>query len=146
MTSFVNEAQEFLGSEKIGEMFKHFGIEGASLRVPSPRLEEILIKVSSGETINREDALFLMNLDRGEVVFLVLAASVVREKGKSKTVTFSKNVFLPLTRLCRDHCGYCTFRIEPEEGELFVPPDQVIKAAKEGAHLGCTETPICNRR
>jgi len=139
MTSFADDAKGLFSSERISGMFKHFGIEGASLRVPSPRLEEILIKVSSGETINREDALFLVNLDRGEVVFLVLAASVVREKGKSKTVTFSKNVFLPLTRLCRDHCGYCTFRIEPEEGELFVPPDQVIKAAKEGAHLGCTE-------
>src|SRR3972149_11179489 len=139
MTSFVNEAQEFLGSEKIGEMFKHFGIEGASLGAPSPGLEEILIKVSSGETINREDALFLMNLNREEIVFLVLAASEVRERGKNKTVTFSKNVFVPLTKLCRDHCGYCTFRIEPEEGELFVPPYEVVKAARDGARLGCTE-------
>src|SRR3990170_461431 len=139
MTSFVNEAQELFSSERIREMFKHFGIEGASLRAPSPRLEEILIKATSVETINREDALFLMNLNREEIVFLVLAASEVRERGKNKTVTFSKNVFVPLTKLCRDHCGYCTFRIEPEEGELFVPPAQVIKAAKEGAHLGCTE-------
>ncbi|MGH7800361.1 MAG: 7,8-didemethyl-8-hydroxy-5-deazariboflavin synthase CofG [Thermodesulfobacteriota bacterium] len=139
MTSFVNEAQEFLGSERIREMFKQFGIEGSSLRAPSPRLEEILIKINSGETINREDALFLMNLNREDIVFLVLAASEVREIGKNKTVTFSKNMFVPLTRLCRDHCGYCTFRIEPEEGELFVPPEEVINAAREGVSVGCTE-------
>ncbi|HLE26443.1 MAG TPA: 7,8-didemethyl-8-hydroxy-5-deazariboflavin synthase CofG [Thermodesulfobacteriota bacterium] len=139
MTSFVNGAQEFLGSERIREMFKHFGIDDASLRVPSARLEEILIKINSGKTIDREGALFLMNLNREEIVFLVLAASEVRERGKNKTVTFSKNVFVPLTRLCRDHCGYCTFRIEPEEGELFVPPDEVINAAREGASVGCKE-------
>jgi 7,8-didemethyl-8-hydroxy-5-deazariboflavin synthase CofG subunit len=139
MTSFVNEAQDLLSSDRIRGMFRRLGIDGASLRTPSRRLEEILHMARSGETIDREDALFLMNLDRDEIVFLVLAASEVRERGKNKTVTFSKNVFVPLTRLCRDHCGYCTFRIEPGEGELFVHPNDVIKVAREGARLGCTE-------
>ncbi len=138
MTSFVNEAQELFGSEKVRSMFSLFGIEGSSLTVPSPRLEEILLKVTSDELINREDAIFLMGLDKDEIAFLVLAASRVRERGK-KPITFSKNVFVPLTRLCRDRCGYCTFKIEPEEGELFIPPDEVIDMARKGARLGCTE-------
>jgi 7,8-didemethyl-8-hydroxy-5-deazariboflavin synthase CofG subunit len=139
MTSFVNYAQELFGSEKIRSMFNLFGIEEASLMTPSPRLEEISIKAISGELINREDALFLMNLDKNEIAFLILSASRVRERGKRNIITFSKNVFVPLTRLCRDRCGYCTFKIEPEDGELFVPPDEVINAARRGAHLGCTE-------
>ncbi|HEY7535098.1 MAG TPA: 7,8-didemethyl-8-hydroxy-5-deazariboflavin synthase CofG [Thermodesulfobacteriota bacterium] len=139
MTSFVNKTQELFSFDRIRGMVKHLGMGDALSRVPSSRLEEILIKAISGETISREDALFLINLDRSEIVFLVLAASEVREKGKNKTVTFSKNVFVPLTRLCRDHCGYCTFRIEPGEGELFVSPDEVVKAARDGANLGCTE-------
>ncbi len=139
MTSFVNEAQDLLSSDRIRGMFRRLGMDGASLRAPSRRLEEVLLKARSGETIDREDALFLMNLDRDEIIFLILAASEVRERGKNKTVTFSKNVFVPLTRLCRDHCGYCTFKIEPEEGELFVKPNEVIRIAREGARLGCTE-------
>ncbi|MCI0455029.1 MAG: 7,8-didemethyl-8-hydroxy-5-deazariboflavin synthase CofG [Candidatus Dadabacteria bacterium] len=139
MTSFVNEAQVLLSSDRIRGMFKRLGMDGVSLRAPSRRLEEILLKARSGETIDREDALFLMNLDRDEIIFIILAASEVRERGKNKTVTFSKNVFVPLTRLCRDHCGYCTFKIEPEEGELFVKPNEVIRVARQGARLGCTE-------
>lgn len=153
MTSFVNEAQELFGSGKIRSMFSLFGIEESSLTAPSPRLEEIFLKVTSDELINREDAIFLMNLDKDEIAFLVLAASRLRKRGK-KPITFSKNVFVPLTRLCRDRCGYCTFKIEPEggalkpsfsdhyprpEGELFIPPDEVINMARKGARLGCTE-------
>ncbi len=138
MTSFVNEVQELFGSERIRGMLNLFGIEESSVAPLSPRLEEILRKAISGELINREDALFLMNLDKDEIAFLILAASKVRERSK-KTITFSKNVFVPLTRLCRDRCGYCTFKIEPEEGELFMPPDEVIEVARRGARLGCTE-------
>jgi FO synthase len=138
MTYFVNGAQELFGSEKIRSMFNLFGIKGASLAGPSPRLEEVLLKAVSGELITGEDALFLMNLDKDEIAFLILAASKVRERSK-KAITFSKNVFVPLTRLCRDRCGYCTFKIEPEEGELFLPPDEVIEVARRGARVGCTE-------
>jgi len=153
MTSFVDEVQELFDSEKIRYMFNLLGIEESSLTVPSSRLKGILLKAASGELIDREDALFLMNLDKNETAFLVFASCKVRERGK-KAITFSKNVFVPLTRLCRDRCGYCTFRIEPEdgalksslsdhyprpEGELLIPPDEVIDMAKKGARFGCTE-------
>src|ERR1700757_4527484 len=139
MTSFVNYAEELFSSEKIRSMFNLFDIEETSLMTLSPRLEEIFLKAISGELITKEDALFLMNLDKDEIAFLILSASRVRERGKKNIITFSKNVFVPLTRLCRDRCGYCTFKIEPEDGELFVPPDEVIDVARKGAHLGCTE-------
>src|SRR2546422_3214310 len=46
---------------------------------------------------------------------LLARAGEVRDRGRGRTVTFSKKVFVPLTTLCRDYCGYCTFRRDPGE-------------------------------
>ena len=139
MTSFVNDARQLFATEAIRTMLNGLGIEGAHLFPPSPKLEGIFKKAISGETINREDALRLVDVEGNDLAFLILVAGKIREKGKNGTVTFSKNVFVPLTRLCRDNCGYCTFKIEPEEGDLLVPPDEVLNTAREGVRLGCTE-------
>lgn len=139
MTSFVNDARQLFATETIRTMLNRLGIEESNFFPPSPKLEGILKKATSGETIKREDALWLVDVEGNDLVFLILAAGKIRERGKNSTVTFSKNVFVPLTRLCRDNCGYCTFKIEPEEGELLVPPDEVLNTAREGARLGCTE-------
>jgi FO synthase len=68
-------------------------------------------------------------------------ASSIRDQGKGNTVTFSPKVFIPLTHLCRDFCGYCTFRQDPgQAGEtLYMTPEQVLDVAHAGARLGCTE-------
>ena len=71
---------------------------------------------------------------------LCRAASLIRDAGKGRTVTFSPKVFIPLTRLCRDFCGYCTFRQAPHEAEsLYMSPDEVLAVAEAGERLGCTE-------
>lgn len=139
MGMFVSEMEAFLSQERIRSVFRHLCAEPNSLGPPSPELEEILTKAISGEAMSREDALCLGDIENNHIPFLLVAASKIRERGKGNTVTFSKNVFIPLTRLCRDHCGYCTFKIEPGEGELFVPPGEVINTARNGASLGCTE-------
>jgi len=55
-------------------------------------------------------------------------------------VTFSRNVFVPVTNACRNRCGYCTFRREPDEpGSCFMSPKDVIPILKEGKKAGCTE-------
>ncbi|HSE84480.1 MAG TPA: 7,8-didemethyl-8-hydroxy-5-deazariboflavin synthase CofG, partial [Thermodesulfobacteriota bacterium] len=138
-TSFVNDARQLFATETIRTMLNGLSIEQPNILPPSPKLERILEKAISGETITREDALHLIDVKDNDLIFLILAAGKIRERGKNSTVTFSKNVFVPLTRLCRDNCGYCTFKIEPEEGELLVPPDEVLSTAREGARLGCTE-------
>ena len=56
----------------------------------------------------------LKNYFNNDLTHLVEAASAVRNEGKGNIVTFSPKVFIPLTRLCRDYCGYCTFRLDPE--------------------------------
>src|SRR6476620_12379033 len=55
-------------------------------------------------------------------------------------VTYSPKVFIPLTTLCRDVCGYCTFARPPRRRErAFLPVDEVLEIARAGAAAGCTE-------
>ena len=60
--------------------------------------------------------------------------------GHGHTVSFSKKVFIPLTRLCRDVCHYCTFARAPREGEPhYLSPDAVLEIARAGQAAGCKE-------
>jgi FO synthase len=71
---------------------------------------------------------------------LCAAAWTLARQGKGRTVTFSPKVFIPLTRLCRDVCGYCTFRTDPaRDPRLYMSPEEVLAVAREGERLGCTE-------
>jgi 7,8-didemethyl-8-hydroxy-5-deazariboflavin synthase CofG subunit len=101
------------------------------------------------EGSQRYDLLKIDALDRGAAVDLLQrapldellsAASALREKGKRNTITFSKKVFIPLTTLCRDYCGYCTFRKDPgQPGAHFMTPDEVLAVAEQGRRAGCKE-------
>ena len=71
---------------------------------------------------------------------LLARATSLRAAGKGNVITFSKKVFLPLTTLCRDYCGYCTFRKDPgQPGAHFMTPDEVLAVADEGRRAGCKE-------
>ncbi len=71
---------------------------------------------------------------------LLAAATRLRAQGKGTTISFSKKVFIPLTTLCRDYCGYCTFRKDPGQlGAHFMTPDEVLALAKRGRDAGCKE-------
>jgi 2-iminoacetate synthase ThiH len=64
----------------------------------------------------------------------------LRIAGHGTRVSFSPKVFIPLTRLCRDVCGYCTFAKTPREMEKpFLSPDDVLKIARDGVKAGCSE-------
>src|SRR4051794_33385586 len=73
------------------------------------------------------------------------SAARVRDAGlaaanRPATVTYSRKVFLPLTRLCRDRCHYCTFATTPNRLPApFLSPDEVVDIARRGAELGCKE-------
>src|SRR5882724_4352457 len=55
-------------------------------------------------------------------------------------VTYSPKVFIPLTKLCRDVCHYCTFARPPRRGERsFMTADEVLEIARAGAAAGCHE-------
>ena len=71
---------------------------------------------------------------------LLAAAKALRARFKPGVVTYSRKVFIPLTNLCRDYCGYCTFRRDAgEPGAHTMTPDEVMEVVRAGERLGCTE-------
>src|SRR2546426_6460837 len=67
-------------------------------------------------------------------------AAAVRDGAHGRRVTFSPKVFIPLTQLCRDRCGYCTFAQPPAHlSAAYLSPDEVLDIARAGAHAGCHE-------
>ena len=93
-----------------------------------------------GITISRESALHLIRCSEDQLPELLVAARAVKERFKPGIITYSRKVFLPLTNLCRDYCGYCTFRRDPgEPGAHTMSPDEVLAVARAGEKLGCSE-------
>ena len=73
--------------------------------------------------MNDREALGLVGARAGD---LMERAAALRDEGKGRVVTFSPKVFIPLTRLCRDFCGYCGFRQSPgEANQLYLTPEDV---------------------
>jgi 7,8-didemethyl-8-hydroxy-5-deazariboflavin synthase CofG subunit len=71
---------------------------------------------------------------------LLAEAAELRDRGRGRRVTFSKKVFVPLTTLCRDYCGYCAFRRDPgEPGAHTLSPDEVVALAQAGGRIGAKE-------
>ncbi len=90
--------------------------------------------------ISRDLALRLIRCGDDDLPCLVAAARAAKENFKPGVITYSRKVFLPLTNLCRDYCGYCTFRRDPgQPGAHTMTPDEVLNVARAGEKLGCTE-------
>jgi FO synthase len=71
---------------------------------------------------------------------LLAPAQRLREEGKGRLVTFSPKVFIPLTKLCRDVCHYCTFAAPPRKGErAYMSADEVLDVSRAGVAAGCRE-------
>ncbi len=71
---------------------------------------------------------------------LMSMARDVRDRAHGTRITFSPKVFIPLTMLCRDRCGYCTFAQPPARLESpYLTPEQVLRIASDGARMGCHE-------
>jgi FO synthase len=71
---------------------------------------------------------------------LMIAAAAQRDARTGRRITFSPKVFVPLTMLCRDRCGYCTFAKPPARLDApYLEPEQVVELASRGAALGCSE-------
>ena len=99
-----------------------------------------LAHVHRGEPISREAALSLIRCPDDDLPELLAAARAAKEQFKPGIVTYSRKVFIPLTNLCRDYCGYCTFRRDPgDPGAHTMTPDEVLAVARHGEKLGCTE-------
>ena len=111
-----------------------------------PRLAAALAEAATGRALSDGEAWALAGADDDGLAAMLDAAGRMRDLGKGRTVTFSPKVFIPLTHLCRDFCGYCIFRKTPEQagkeaqgGSLYMTPEQVLEVANAGRRLGCAE-------
>jgi FO synthase len=103
-------------------------------------ISQALTDCLQGKQLDRDEALGLVAVEGEELQALLAAAAEVRDRHKGRVVTFSPKVFVPLTNLCRDFCGYCTFRKAPEEaGARTMTLDEVLRVVRQGKRLGCTE-------
>jgi FO synthase len=119
---------------------------GPGTSIPSDTaLRRALARARDGKPLDHGEASTLLHA-RGENLTTLLGyASRARDAGlaaagRPGVITYSRTVFSPLTRLCRDRCGYCTFATVP--GRLdspYLSPDEVLDIARRGAELGCKE-------
>ncbi|MER7362472.1 bifunctional FO biosynthesis protein CofGH [Nonomuraea wenchangensis] len=108
-------------------------------------LRRALARARDGKTLDVTEATVLLHARDEHLDALLEHASRVRDAGlesagRPGVVTYSRKVFIPLTRLCRDRCGYCTFATAPHKLESpFLSPDEVLEIARQGAAMGCKE-------
>jgi len=90
--------------------------------------------------LTRSEALALETAPPHEIKKHSERAAQLRDAHWGKTLTYSRKVFVPLTNMCRDDCGYCTFVKKPGSPDArIMTPDEVLAVVKEGERLGCKE-------
>ncbi len=123
--------------------------EPAGQHPTAHQLRRSLARVRRGAALDQAEAAALLAATGDDLTELMTAAARVRDAGleaagRPGVVTYSPKVFIPLTRLCRDRCHYCTFVETPghalRDGRApYLSPDEVLAIASEGAALGCAE-------
>ncbi|QMU75022.1 bifunctional FO biosynthesis protein CofGH [Streptacidiphilus sp. PB12-B1b] len=112
-------------------------------------MRRALHRAREGVALDAGEAAVLLRARGADLRDLCGTAARIRDAGletagRPGVITYSKKVFIPLTRLCRDRCHYCTFvtvpgKLKREGHGLYLSPDEVLAIAREGAALGCKE-------
>ncbi|MFD9460249.1 bifunctional FO biosynthesis protein CofGH [Streptomyces sp. NPDC060027] len=115
-------------------------------------MRRALKRARDGVALDVAEAAVLLQARGADLDDLTASAARVRDAGleaagRTGVITYSKSVFIPLTRLCRDKCHYCTFVTVPGKLRraghgMFMSPDEVLDIARRGAELGCKEALI----
>ncbi len=108
--------------------------------VTADGMRRALKRARDGVTLDEAEATVLLHARGDDLADLCASARRVADAGHGQVVTYSRKVFVPLTRLCRDRCHYCTFATTP--GRLpaaYLSPDEVLAIAREGQAAGCKE-------
>ncbi|WP_364509749.1 bifunctional FO biosynthesis protein CofGH [Nocardioides sp. LML1-1-1.1] len=117
---------------------------------PNPQqIRRALARAERGAALDVAEAEALLAATGDDLDRLTAAAAKVRDAGltaagRPGVVTYSPKVFIPITKLCRDRCHYCTFVETPaqaaREGRApYLSPDEILDIARQGAELGCLE-------
>jgi FO synthase len=108
-------------------------------------MRRALARADAGKTLDAAEAEVLLSARGADLDALCAIAARVRDAGldaagRPGTVTYSRKVFIPLTRLCRDRCHYCTFATTPGKVPApYLSIPEVVAIARQGATLGCKE-------
>ncbi|QIZ34669.1 7,8-didemethyl-8-hydroxy-5-deazariboflavin synthase [Saccharopolyspora sp. ASAGF58] len=108
-------------------------------------MRRALRRATDGVSLNAAEAAVLLHARGEDLEKLLAAAGRARDahlvaEGHEGVVTYSRNVFIPLTRLCRDRCHYCTFATVPHRVKsAYLERDEVLEIALRGAAAGCKE-------
>ncbi|QHG85199.1 bifunctional FO biosynthesis protein CofGH [Rhodococcus rhodochrous] len=112
-------------------------------------MRRALRRARDGVALNVDEAAVLLQARGADLEDLCASAARVRDagllaEGRPGTVTYSRKVFVPITRLCRDRCHYCTFvtvpgKLRAEGHGMYLEPDEILEIARQGAELGCKE-------
>ncbi len=112
-------------------------------------MRRALRRARDGVSLNVDEAAVLLQARGADLEDLCASAARVRDaglaaEGRPGTVTYSRKVFVPITRLCRDRCHYCTFvtvpgKLRAEGRGMYLEPDEILDIARQGAELGCKE-------
>jgi FO synthase len=117
---------------------------GASA-ITASAMRRALARARDGKSLDADEATVLLHARGEDLQTLLEHAGRTRDAGleaagRPNVITYSRKVFIPLTRLCRDRCGYCTFATVPHRlHRLYLEPDEVLTIARDGAALGCKE-------
>ena len=129
-----------------GNAISEHGVQTPADPVASPSsLRRALARARDGKSLDEAEAAVLLQARGDDLAALLGHASRVRDSGldaagRPGVITYSRKVFIPLTRLCRDRCAYCTFVTVPRRVTApFLSPDEVLAIARDGALLGCKE-------
>ncbi len=122
---------------------------GSESVVTPQQVRRALARAERGAALDVDEATALLAATGPELDRLTAAAARVRDAGliaagRNGVVTYSPKVFIPITKLCRDRCHYCTFVETPgqaarEGREPYLSPDEILDIACQGAELGCLE-------
>ncbi|GAA1104508.1 bifunctional FO biosynthesis protein CofGH [Streptomyces javensis] len=115
-------------------------------------MRRALKRARDGVALDTAEAAVLLQARGDDLRELMASAARVRDAGleaagRPGVITYSRSVFIPLTRLCRDKCHYCTFATVPGKLRraghgMFMSPDEVLAIARRGAEMGCKEALI----
>lgn len=101
-------------------------------------IDVLLEKARSGVELCAEEAYRVGR--EASLSDLVSSAETLTLAGHGRRMGYSRKVFIPLTRLCRNHCGYCTFATSPKKLDSpYLSPEEVLAIARDGARAGCRE-------
>ncbi|MEM1545545.1 MAG: 7,8-didemethyl-8-hydroxy-5-deazariboflavin synthase CofG [Candidatus Methanomethylicia archaeon] len=102
-------------------------------------VKDILIKAVEEGKLEKKEAYMLTGLSENERKALIVVSSFIRDVASSRVVSYSRKVFIPLSNMCRNKCGYCGFRREPNSGGFIMEPNEVLEVSRRGVKTGCKE-------